>query len=115
MKYRYLISFAIFIACAMGTAARAETITVTGTFAEAGAAAGSQNCFMKSAFVATCSASAANGSGSSVADVLAGHLGVFVDSSSPGFVGSDSLFQVSLAVSGATDTDFLEIDYSLDG
>ncbi len=95
--------------------ARAATITVVSTLAEAGAAAGADTCFMQSAFQATCSASAGFGSGKSVADVLSGHLGAFVGASGPGYVSAGAEVLVNLAISDATDTDFLEVDFTLDG
>jgi hypothetical protein len=93
------------------TPARAGMITVTGTLAEAAAI----HCYQDGTTFAMCSESPPYGSATSVTDIDAGHLGAFLGASAPGYVNGFAQGLVGLSLSDFTDTDFLEIDFSLHG
>ena len=93
------------------TPARAGTITVTGTLATAAAI----HCYHDGTTFAMCSESPSYGSATSVADIDAGHLGAFLGASADGYVNGFAQSVAGLSLSDFTDTDFLEVDFSLHG
>ncbi len=98
-------------ACWMITPARAGAITVLGTSATAHV----MNCDQQGRLFASCSQSNANGTGTAVADVLAGHLGVLAGYTAPTYIGSTAYMGLGLALNDMTSDDFLQIDMSLHG
>lgn len=91
--------------------ARAGTITVTGTLAQAAAI----HCYQEGTTFATCSESQSYGSASAVTDIDSGHLGAFLGDSAPGYVNGFAQGLIGMSLSDFTDSDFLEIDFSLNG
>jgi hypothetical protein len=98
-------------ACWMITSARAGMITVTGTSATAAV----MDCNKQAPLFTTCSQSNAAGTGTAVADVLAGHLGVLASATAQTFIGSTATLFIGLALNDMTADDFLQIDMSLHG
>ena len=93
------------------TPARAGTITVTGTLAEAAAI----HCYQTGTMFATCSESPSYGSATTITDIGSGHLGAALIANSQGYVSGFAQGVIGLSLSDMTDTDFLEIDFSLHG
>ena len=111
MRTCHLTSFTLLAACWMITPARAGTITVTSTLAQAAAI----NCYATGPTFATCSESHSYGSAASVADAGAGHLGAYLGASAPGYVNGFAQMLLGVALNDFTAVDFLEVDISLQG